>query len=92
MENITWDGLAVYVADDDFIEYLHEMGYETIEEVELYEEWDAWSAENVEKVFRKCGCFCNSCLLGQCCQDNVVHLPSSDYYGTYTTITYGSSD
>lgn len=48
MKNITWDGLVVYVADEDFIEYLHELGYDTIEEVELYEEWDAWVLENVE--------------------------------------------
>lgn len=43
------DGLPVYVADDDFIEHLHEMGFEeSIEEVELYEEWNSWSRENLE--------------------------------------------
>ena len=46
---IEWDSLAVYVADEDFIEYIHELGYlDTIEEVELYEVWDEWVAENVE--------------------------------------------
>jgi len=43
------NGLPVYVADDDFIDHLAEMGYsETIEEVEMYEEWDIWAKENVE--------------------------------------------
>jgi hypothetical protein len=42
------NGLPVYVADDDFIEHLFEMGYgESIEEVELHEEWNIWEKENV---------------------------------------------
>jgi len=42
------DGLLVYVADDDFIEHLHEMGYgNSIESVEMYEEWAIWERENV---------------------------------------------
>lgn len=42
------NGLPVYVADDDFIEHLAEMGYgSSIESVEMYEEWDIWVKENV---------------------------------------------
>jgi hypothetical protein len=42
------NGLPVYVADDDFIEHLAEMGYgNSIESVEMYEEWDIWEKENV---------------------------------------------
>ena len=40
---------TVFVADDDFIEHLHEMGFD--DEIELEEafiEWDDWAAENVE--------------------------------------------
>jgi hypothetical protein len=42
------EGLDLYIADDDFIEHLHELSFDTIEEVELYEEWDNWALENVE--------------------------------------------
>lgn len=42
------NGLPVYVADDDFIEHLYEMGYgDSLEEVEMYEEWAIWERENV---------------------------------------------
>jgi hypothetical protein len=41
------DGLPMLVADDDFIEHLHEQGYSTIDIKELYMEWDDWAAENV---------------------------------------------
>ena len=42
-----YDGLPMLVADDDFIEHLHEQGYSTIDVEELYLEWDDWAAENV---------------------------------------------
>ena len=39
------------VADDDFIEHLHEQGFsETIDIAELNEEWNSWVAENVESA------------------------------------------
>lgn len=91
MTDITWTDLAIYVADEDFIEYLHELGYDTIEEVELYEEWDNWSKENVDHEYAPaepcCSCYCNSCLLNNCCQRNVFKIPANSY-GTYTTIEY----
>jgi hypothetical protein len=41
--------LPILVADDDFIEYLHEMGHgETIELDELILEWNDWALENLE--------------------------------------------
>jgi hypothetical protein len=40
-------GLPMLVADDDFIEHLHEQGYSKIDINELYVEWDDWVAENV---------------------------------------------
>lgn len=41
--------LPYFVADDDFIEYLHEMGYAgTIEMDELFLEWNDWALENLE--------------------------------------------
>jgi len=47
---ITLDGLPVYVADDDFIEHLMEMGYdEYIEEDDLQDEWNAWLKENLDE-------------------------------------------
>jgi hypothetical protein len=39
--------MDLYVADDDFIEHLHEHGFETIEFDELFIEWDDWAKENV---------------------------------------------
>jgi hypothetical protein len=42
------DGLPVYVADDDFLEYLAEEGYlGSITDEEIYIEWDTWVKENV---------------------------------------------
>jgi hypothetical protein len=41
--------LPILVADDDFIEHLHENGFsETIEMDELVFEWLDWEADNVE--------------------------------------------
>jgi hypothetical protein len=41
--------LPILVADDDFIEYLHEMGHGgTIELDELILEWNDWALENLE--------------------------------------------
>lgn len=40
--------LPVLVADDDFIEHLHEQGYYSIELQELYVEYADWAKENVE--------------------------------------------
>jgi hypothetical protein len=41
--------LPILVADDDFIEHLHENGFsETIDMDELVFEWLDWEAENVE--------------------------------------------
>jgi hypothetical protein len=43
------ENLPVLVADDDFIEYLHEMGYEgTIDIAELAVEWKEWAEDNLE--------------------------------------------
>ena len=44
---LTYKGLPIVVADDDFIEYLREQGFETIELDELYLEYEDWAAENV---------------------------------------------
>ena len=44
---LTHNGLPIVVADDDFIEYLREQGFETIELDELYLEYEDWAAENV---------------------------------------------
>lgn len=42
------DGLPVVVADDDFIEYLYEQGYEgMIDVAELDFEYKEWAKENV---------------------------------------------
>ena len=49
VNGVTYDGLPVLTADDDFIEHLHENGFsETIEIEELWVEYDDWAAENVE--------------------------------------------
>ena len=40
--------LPVLVADDDFIEHLHEQGYDSIDVQELYVEYADWAKENVE--------------------------------------------
>ena len=42
--------LPVLVADEDFIEHLHESGYvDTIELDEVVLEWADWAKENVAK-------------------------------------------
>lgn len=43
------EALVTLVADDDFLEHLHEMGFEdTIDIEEAIIEWYEWAAENVE--------------------------------------------
>lgn len=49
VNNVTYKGLPVLVADDDFIEHLYEQGFETIELDELFIEYDDWAANNVTK-------------------------------------------
>jgi len=45
----TIDAPIILVADDDFLEHLHEMGFDdTIELEEALIEWDDWAAENLE--------------------------------------------
>jgi len=47
---VTYEGLPALVADDDFIEHLHEQGFEeTIEMDELVFEYLDWSKENVHE-------------------------------------------
>ena len=47
---MNYKGLPVLVADDDFIEHLHEQGYsETIDIAELSLEWVGWAKENVNE-------------------------------------------
>lgn len=47
---IEYKGLPVVVADDDFIEHLHEHGFqETIELNELVIEYEDWAKENVDE-------------------------------------------
>ena len=49
-ENVTYNGLPVLMADDDFIEHLHELGFTgTIDVNELALAWLDWSKENVAK-------------------------------------------
>lgn len=41
--------LPILIADDDFIEHLHEVGFEgTIDINDLIFEWIDWEVENVE--------------------------------------------
>jgi hypothetical protein len=48
LNGITINGLPVYVADDDFIEYLAEQGYGgNIDINEIGVEWDDWAKENI---------------------------------------------
>ena len=48
--NYSYKGLPVVVADDDFIEHLHEQGFnETIDVAELKEEWNDWAKENLDE-------------------------------------------
>lgn len=43
------EAIVTLVADDDFLEHLHEMGFDdTIDIEEAIIEWDDWAAENVE--------------------------------------------
>jgi hypothetical protein len=47
---VTYNGLPVLVADDDFIEHLHEHGFHsTIELDELVIEYEDWAKENVDE-------------------------------------------
>jgi len=47
---VTYKGLPVVVADDDFIEHLHENGFtETIDANELAFEYLDWAKENVRE-------------------------------------------
>jgi len=47
---VTYKGLPVLVADDDFIEHLHENGFnETIDVNELAFEYLDWAKENVSE-------------------------------------------
>jgi hypothetical protein len=47
-KDVTYNELPVLVADDDFIEHLHELGFvDTIDIDELVFEWLDWSKENV---------------------------------------------
>ncbi len=44
----SYKGLPVLVADDDFIEHLHENGFdETIDVGDLVLEWNDWAKENL---------------------------------------------
>jgi hypothetical protein len=47
---VTYNGLPIVVADDDFIEHLHENGFsESIDIGDLALEWADWEKENVRK-------------------------------------------
>ena len=47
---VTYKGLPVVVADDDFIEHLHENGFDkTIDVNELAFEYLDWAKENVSE-------------------------------------------
>lgn len=47
---VNYKGLPVVVADDDFIEHLHENNFdETIDVAELNEEWNDWAKENLDE-------------------------------------------
>jgi hypothetical protein len=47
---VTYKGLPVLVADDDFIEHLYEHGYiGTIDVGDLGLEWVDWAKENVNE-------------------------------------------
>ena len=49
-KNVTYNKLPVLVADDDFIEHLHEVGFvDTIDVNDLAFEWLDWSKENVDE-------------------------------------------
>jgi hypothetical protein len=47
---MNYKGLPVLVADDDFIEHLHEHGFsKTIDIGDLALEWVNWAKENVDE-------------------------------------------
>lgn len=46
---LTYHGLPVLEADDDFIEHLRERGFDEIDLEELYIEYDEWAKENVDE-------------------------------------------
>lgn len=47
---VTYNSLPVLVADDDFLEYLREQGFDgSIELDELYVEYEDWAKENVDE-------------------------------------------
>jgi hypothetical protein len=49
-KNVTYNKLPVLVADDDFIEHLHELGFvDTIDVNDLAFERLDWSKENVDE-------------------------------------------
>jgi hypothetical protein len=49
-KDVTYNDLPVLVADDDFIEHLHELGFlDTIDMNDLIFEWLDWAKENVTK-------------------------------------------
>ena len=41
--------LPSLVVDEDFIEHLHEQGYDSLDVKELYVEYNDWAKENVEE-------------------------------------------
>ncbi len=45
---VTYNGLPAIPVDDDFFEHIEERFYESLEVVELWEEWNTWAKENVE--------------------------------------------
>ena len=46
---LTYKGLPVVVADDDFLEYLQEEGYDdSIDLQDVFVEWHHWALENVK--------------------------------------------
>lgn len=49
-KDVTYNDLPVLVADEDFVEHLHESGFvDTIEVDELVVEWLDWAKENVHE-------------------------------------------
>jgi len=49
-KDVTYNKLPVLVADDDFIEHLHELGFvDTIDVNDLAFEWLDWYKENVDE-------------------------------------------
>ena len=50
VKEVTYNNLPVLVADDDFIEHLHENGFEeTIDVNDLVFEYLDWAKENVDE-------------------------------------------